>query len=84
MLRQLSDLHFKLRQLIKMITSLLTIREISPFEFVLYSPEEAHSGPIQAPKDKSSVRRQKGESQNGCFKKTKHARFSKKQTFPTP
>ena len=26
----------------------------------------------------------KGESQNGCFKKTKHAKFSKKRTFLTP
>ena len=32
----------------------------------------------------SSVTRQKGESQNGCFKKTKHAKFSKKRTFFTP
>ena len=29
----------------------------------------------------SSVTRQKGESQNGCFKKTKHATFSEKQTL---
>ena len=29
----------------------------------------------------SSVIRQKGESQNGFFKKTKHVKFSKKQTF---
>ena len=27
---------------------------------------------------------QKGESQNGCFKKTKHAQFSDKWTFLTP
>ena len=33
---------------------------------------------------KSWVRRQKGESQNGCCKKTKHARFSEKRTFLTP
>ena len=32
----------------------------------------------------SSVMRQIGKSQNGCFKKTKHAKFSKKQTFLTP
>ena len=32
----------------------------------------------------SSVIRQKGESQNGCFKKTKHAKFSTKRTFLTP
>ena len=25
-----------------------------------------------------------GESQNGCFKKTKHAKFSEKRTFLTP
>ena len=33
---------------------------------------------------KSSVIRQKGKSQNGCFKKTKHAKFSGKRTFLTP
>ena len=33
---------------------------------------------------KSSVIRQKGESQNGSFKKTKHAKFSEKRTFLTP
>ena len=32
----------------------------------------------------SSGIRQKGESQNGCFKKTKHAKMSEKQTFLTP
>ena len=32
----------------------------------------------------SSVIRQKGKSQNGCFKKTKHAKFSEKRTFLTP
>ena len=32
----------------------------------------------------STVIRQKGKSQNGCFKKTKHAKFSGKQTFLTP
>ena len=32
----------------------------------------------------SSVIRQKGESQNGCFKKTKHAKFSEKRAFLTP
>ena len=31
----------------------------------------------------TSVIRQKGESQNGCFKKTKHAKFSEKQIFLT-
>ena len=33
---------------------------------------------------KSSVIRQKGESQNGCFKKTKYAYFSERQHFLTP
>ena len=32
----------------------------------------------------SSVMRKKGESQNECFKKTKHAKFSEKRTFLTP
>ena len=31
----------------------------------------------------SSVIRQEGESQNGCFKKAKHAKISEKQTFLT-
>ena len=31
-----------------------------------------------------SVISQKGESQNRCFKKTKHAKFTKKRTFLTP
>ena len=34
-------------------------------------------------KYKSSVKRRKGESQNGCYKKTNHAKFSKNQTFLT-
>ena len=33
---------------------------------------------------KTSVIRQKGKSQNGCFKKTKHVKFSEKETFFTP
>ena len=33
---------------------------------------------------KSSVIKQKGESQNGCFKKTKLAKFSEERTFLTP
>ena len=32
----------------------------------------------------TSVIRQKGESQNRCFKKIKHAKFSEKRTFFTP
>ena len=32
----------------------------------------------------SSVIRQKGESQNGCFKKTKHTKFSKKPNISYP
>ena len=38
----------------------------------------------QEAKENSSVIRQKGESQNGCFNKTKHAKFSGKRTFFTP
>ena len=33
---------------------------------------------------KSSVIRPKGQSQNGCDKKTKHTKFSEKQPFLTP
>ena len=33
---------------------------------------------------KSSVIRQKGQSQNGCFRKTKHVEFSEKRTFFYP
>ena len=33
---------------------------------------------------KSSVTKQKGESQNECYKKAKHATFSNKQTILTP
>ena len=32
----------------------------------------------------SSIIRPKGESQNGCYRKTKHAEFSEKRTFLTP
>ena len=32
----------------------------------------------------SSVIRKKGKSQNGCFKKTKHVKFSEKRLFLTP
>ena len=34
-------------------------------------------------KNNSSVIRQKGESQNSCYKKTKHIKFSEKRTFLT-
>ena len=34
--------------------------------------------------DKSTVIKQKGESQNGGNKKTNHTKFSGKQTFLTP
>ena len=33
---------------------------------------------------KSSAIRQKGESQNGCYKKTNRAKFFEKRTFLTP
>ena len=35
-------------------------------------------------KQKSSLIRQKGESQNGCFKKTKHTKFSEKPNISYP
>ena len=35
-------------------------------------------------KSTSLVMRQKGESQNGGYKKTKHVKFSEKLTFFTP
>ena len=38
----------------------------------------------QTKQKSSSVIRQKGESQNGCFKKAKHAKISEKQAFLTP
>ena len=42
---------------------------------------------VQQKNDNSSVIRQKGESQNGCFKKTKHenkTNFPKKKHFLPP
>ena len=33
---------------------------------------------------KSSVKGQKGESQNGCYKKTKHVKFSEKRALLPP
>ena len=34
--------------------------------------------------DKSLTIKQKDESQKGCYKKTKHAKFSEKLTIPNP
>ena len=45
---------------------------------VLLTASKADSGGI------TSVIGQKYESQNGCFKKTKYAKFSEKRTFLTP
>ena len=42
-----------------------------------------HSFFITRPNCNSPVMRQKGESENRCFKKTKHAKFSEKRTFLT-
>ena len=39
---------------------------------------------LKISRDITSSVRQKGKSQNGCFKKTKHPKFSKKRTFFTP
>ena len=44
-------------------------------EIIIYSNLESYQ---------LSVIRQKGESENGCFKRTKHFKFSEKQTFLTP
>ena len=43
-----------------------------------------HETQLRKDKPLSTVIRQKGESQNGCFKKTKHAKFSEKRRFLTP
>ena len=43
-----------------------------------------YSQPIPRQCSISSVIRQKGESQNGCFKKIKYAKFSEKRTILTP
>ena len=48
MVRQLTDLNWKLRELIKMMPFLLSGREVSPF--VLHTTAMTHSGPSQAPK----------------------------------
>ena len=49
-----------------------------------YDSELGILKPYTACNQSSSVIRQKGEPQNGCFKKTKHAKFSEKRTFLTP
>ena len=41
-------------------------------------------GDVYLINQKSSVIRQNNLSQNGCFKKTKHAKFSKERTILTP
>ena len=51
--------------------------------FKMVFPSQSKS-PLLSIDDKASVIRQKGESQNGCYKKTKHAKFSEKRTFLTP
>ena len=52
--------------------------DLSPF------PNEPESQKKYTCKHNASVIRQKGESQNGCFKNKKHAKFSEKRTFLTP
>ena len=47
----------------------------------LVNPTFGVAWPDKPTSYKSSVIRQKGESQNGCYKKTKHAKFSEKRTF---
>ena len=48
------------------------------FSYNFYGVRICNSG------DKSLAIRQKAESQNGCYKKTKHTKFSEKRTFVTP
>ena len=47
------------------------------FSYNFYGVRICNSG------DKSLAIRQKAESQNGCYKKTKHTKFSEKRTFVT-
>ena len=49
--------------------------------FLLYELYRRSQGPTNI---KPSVIRQKGDNQNGCFKKTNHAKFSEKRTFLIP
>ena len=49
-----------------------------------YMTDSTKNRNLQTRMCNSSVIRQKGESQNGCFKKRKHAKFSKKRTSFTP
>ena len=48
------------------------------------TPKKTSSNFSPAGMENSSVIKQKGESQNGCFKKTKHAKFPEKRTFLIP
>ena len=57
---------------------------IDKVEF-LYKLQHADIAPFhKKTKATRSVIRQKGESQNGCFKKTKHVEFSEKRRFLAP
>ena len=64
-----------------------------PSQLTLYIIKLSDTFPNSLPKNNpnyikqgvySSVIRQKGESQNGCLKKTKHTKFSENQKFLTP
>ena len=64
------------------------LRKVTKEVFEIFLQQNAFSGGIfqsaQREAKSSSVIRQKGESQNGCYKKTKYAKFSEKRTFLIP
>ena len=55
-----------------------SLKEASDGLFILFP-----NNPMKANSDKSSIIRQKGKSQNECFKKAKYATITEKQTFLT-
>ena len=60
-------------QLLSLTCILVCVNTASNNSFIIFGALVKSIGSI-----KSSVIRQKGESQNGCFKKTKHSKFSEK------
>ena len=53
------------------------------FQKAIYTRSRLKNKMNKTPTMIASVIRQKGESENGCFKKTQHAKFSEKRTFLT-
>ena len=59
-----------------------SLHSSSSFLLLVVTLHAKHNHPSQhLPAQSSTAIRQKGESQNGCFKKTKHAKFPEKQIF---